>query len=343
MDNSFSMKGDLPATLEDSHALIKELLSVVKTLTEKINELTEKLSLNSTNSSLPPSQDWRSKKKDKRPPSNRSSGGQPGHTGHHRPLLDSSEVDHIVKCILPTHCACGEKLILKEAIQRHQVYELPKIKLDITEYQLEKGYCATCQCHQVAPLPTGITWGITGHHLTTFMLHLVSKYQMPRRALQGFLKEHFNFKLSLGSVFNKQRLLNTLLETPVEALLAEVKTAPNVNADETGHKRDGKKECLWNLASKDTVYLSIEKSRVKKILKALLGDYQGVVTSDRYAAYNLFESSERQLCWAHLKRDFQVRHEVAKQIVSTVYHAVRNLLFRQQFPTWTCDRSNAMV
>jgi hypothetical protein len=39
--------------------------------------------------------------------------------------------------------------------------------------------------------------------------------------------------------------------------------------------------------------------------KALLGEnFWGLVGTDRYAAYNWIDPCRRQLCWAHLKRDF---------------------------------------
>jgi transposase len=38
----------------------------------------------------------------------------------------------------------------------------------------------------------------------------------------------------------------------------------------------------------------------------LLGkDFSGIVGSDRYSAYNSLDPLHRQVCWAHLKRDFQ--------------------------------------
>ena len=51
---------------------------------------------------------------------------------------------------------------------------------------------------QIASLPQGVTWGITGPYLTSFMSHLVAKYKLSRRELQEFLKEHYDFHLSLG-------------------------------------------------------------------------------------------------------------------------------------------------
>jgi hypothetical protein len=42
------------------------------------------------------------------------------------------------------------------------------------------------------------------------------------------------------------------------------------------------------------------------VIKGLLGtDFAGSVTSDRWSAYTWLPLEQRQLCWAHLKRDFQ--------------------------------------
>jgi len=46
-------------------------------------------------------------------------------------------------------------------------------------------------------------------------------------------------------------------------------------------------------------------SRSQAVAQSLLGyDFKGILTSDRYGAYNWLEVASRQVCWAHLKRDF---------------------------------------
>jgi transposase len=304
---------ELPNTLEGCHDLLRQLWRMVievQQLQQRVavleaenKALKEQLNRNSSNTSLPPSRDFK-KPKSKKPPSANPSGGQPGHRGHHRQLLESHEVDAIVHCSLPTHCECGGELTRKEDYQRHQVYELPPIQLQITEYRLEKGRCRACGRRQTAALPEGVTWGMTGPRLTSLMSHLVSRYRLSRRELQLFLKEQFQFTLSLGSVFNKQKIVTTALATPVAGLLTLVQHSAQVHADETGHRRDGKPQWLWGLFSPTVAFFSIQASRGKKVLKSLLPNFQHTLISDRYAAYNVFDSSQRQLCWAHLKRDF---------------------------------------
>jgi transposase len=54
-----------------------------------------------------------------------------------------------------------------------------------------------------------------------------------------------------------------------------------------------------------TVFL-LAATRSGQEARTLLGqDYAGIVGSDRWSGYNWLEVIRRQLCWAHLKRDFQ--------------------------------------
>src|SRR5262249_39737609 len=54
------------------------------------------------------------------------------------------------------------------------------------------------------------------------------------------------------------------------------------------------------------VYFLVQLRRGAEALKTLLGsDVPGIITSGRWSAYHAVPVERRQLCWAHLKRDFQ--------------------------------------
>ena len=314
-------QGKLPETVEECHQVIKDLFYIIEQLQLQINELheenkllKERLNLNSKNSSKPPSSDHK-KSKNKRKSSGKPSGGQPGHPGHYRALLEEKEVDHIVPRDLDDKCAhCGGIILANEDYLRHQVHELPPIKLEVTEYQLAQGQCSCCGRKQTAPLPEGVGWGITGPNLTSFMSMMVTSYQLSRRQLTDFLEQYFNFKISLGTVFNKQKIVNNALAAPVEGVLSELKKS-HCHLDETGHRRDGVKQWLWTVASPEGAYYGIYPSRGKKVVKNLMDDFKQVAITDRYSVYNYFDSSRHQFCWAHLKRDF-VRISERKEVIA---------------------------
>ena len=127
-------EAELPTTVEDCHRLIRELLKIIPELYKRVGTLEqenrvlrERLNSNSSNSSLPPSKDWKKKRAPKKAGSGKSGGGQAGHPGHFRQLLPLSEVSNVVNCPLPVECSCGGEITAKEDYQRHQVYELPEI------------------------------------------------------------------------------------------------------------------------------------------------------------------------------------------------------------------------
>jgi transposase len=315
-----------PTTLEECHALIQELSQLVRHVLERVEELElenkdlrARLNANSNNSSKPPSSDFKKNKKpDNKKSSGKPSGGQPGHKGHTRQLLNESEVDEIVTCENFGGCSsCGEAVKPTGHHVRHQVHELPEIKLNVTEYRVAIGACVWCERKQNAGLPEGISWGITGPRLTSFMSELVAKYQLSRRNLQEFLADHFNFRISLGTVFNKQKLVSQVLEEPVNALLAYIKKSVSANIDETGHRQEAQNHWLWVVASKTAAYFKITKSRGKKVLQELLHDYEQTVISDRHGAYNYFDSN-RQMCWSHLKRDFTRLWQNKDRVISRI-------------------------
>ncbi|WP_320109848.1 IS66 family transposase [Wolbachia endosymbiont (group A) of Icerya purchasi] len=58
--------------------------------------------------------------------------------------------------------------------------------------------------------------------------------------------------------------------------------------------------------------MTLLKLRGKKVLKGLLPEYDGIVVSDRYDAYNYFNRESRQICWAHLARDWECSKKCVK-------------------------------
>jgi len=218
--------------IKQQHGLIEALQTRQHKQSLAIEALRTQVSLNSRNSSKSPSSDSKKSRKQtpRKPGSGKSSGGQAGHAGHHRALLDASAVDTLLFCAIDVPCeSCGGSLQTnRENYLRHQVHELPVIKLHVTEYQLAKGRCGSCGHKQIASLPAGVNGGMTGPKLTSFMAWMVSECHLSRRKLQSWLKQCFHFDVSLGTLFNKQRLVNDALEAPVEALLPIVK-ASNCN------------------------------------------------------------------------------------------------------------------
>ena len=85
-----------------------------------------------------------------------------------------------------------------------------------------------------------------------------------------------------------------------------VHSAKAVNVDETSWREDRKKAWLWTTATRFFTAFTIAPHRSGDVAQALLGsEPERVVGSDRFSAYAWIAARERQICWAHLRRDFQ--------------------------------------
>jgi transposase len=116
----------------------------------------------------------------------------------------------------------------------------------------------------------------------------------------------FGVPLSLGTVANlEQEMSGALAPAQAEAQQA-VQTAAVKHVDETGWKEAGQILWLWAAATTTVACFVIHVSRGVPALLALLGKkIRGIICSDRWSAYQRLGVRGRQICWAHLKRDFQ--------------------------------------
>jgi transposase len=315
------MANDAPQgrTLDEANALLRELWPVVQALRleqerlrARIAALEARLGQNSSNSSRPPSSDPPAAPRPlKRGPSGRKPGRQPGHVAHQRPLVPPERVDHLVT-VWPERCAhCGRALpptpeLVTAAPVRHQVSELPPVRVNVTEYQLQRLCCPACGDETRADLPAGTPAGAFGPRLQAAVAVLVGRYRLSRRAVVGVLADLIGADLALGSVDGLCQQTALALARPMAELGQAVRAAPVANADETSWRQAGKPCWLWVAVTGLATVFAIAKSRGGDVLKDLLGeDFAGIVGSDRWTAYLWLGVLRRQVCWAHLKRDLQ--------------------------------------
>lgn len=295
-------------------ALVESLLEQVDTLAKanealeaEVHRLREQLGQTSRNSSRAPSSDPPGTPPRQRQSSGRQRGGQPGHNGTTRTLLPIEEVDQVIP-VKPEACqACGRRLEGEDpAPRRHQVTEIPPIEPETTEYQLHTLDCPSCGSRTSAELPAGVPSRSFGPRAQAMVSVLSGKYRMSKRNVEELMTDFFGVALALGSVSNLEQATSAALAEPVEEATAYVAEQPVVNMDETGWREANSKAWLWVAVTGWVTVFVIRLSRGGQVVKELLGeDFEGIVGSDRWSAYNWLDVILRQLCWAHLLRDFQ--------------------------------------
>jgi transposase len=291
---------------EPARDLVLRLFDEVADLGERLEKLERRLGQNSVNSSLPPSSDRG--QGPKRPPrrrSERTQGGQPGHEGASRKLIDDPDemVEH-----RPDRCRkCGHELTGQGRVvgrpARHQVIDLPASAIVTTEHQLLKVACPACATHTRAELPAGVEAGAFGPRLRATVVMLAAML-MSRRATALMLADMFGAKLSTGSVEKILKDASKSLAEPWEAIKQAVQAGDVAHADETSWRRAGQRMWLWAALSATAACFVIDQTRARSVARDLLGDFDGILISDRYGVYSMLDPARRQVCLAHLARNF---------------------------------------
>ncbi len=282
------------------------LLERDRKLTRRVEELERRLNQNSNNSSKPPSSDMPGTPRGpKEPASGKKPGGQPGHQANFRAPFPKGRVDEF-KAVVPKKCGhCQSALTGHDSKpDRHQVVELPPIEMGITEYFLHSLKCRRCGRITRAKLPEGVSRRLMGPRLTATVAMLGGCFRLSKREVQALLKALFSLEVSLGAVSGCEKAATTALAPAVGEALGYARAQPSGNMDETGWREKRKLAWLWTLVTPGVTVFQVHASRSRHAMKALLGGFSGVLTSDRFGAYNSFQG-KRQICWAHLQRDFE--------------------------------------
>ena len=304
--------GQLRATLDVALGQLDEARKQIADLQAEIHELRSQLNRNSSNSSSPPSVDPPGAPKPViKAPTGRKPGGQPGHPGHHRHRLPPERVTKIVPYV-PAICTHCQTPLPSEAAPGdpeptwHQVAELPELAADVTEHQGHARTCTCCGHLNRGEIPPEIRAHVIGPRLAAVMSYLSGRHHIGRRGVEEIVETVFEVPTSLGSVSALEAETTAALASPYQEAQAAVREAPVKNTDETSWKEKGEKRWLWSAATATAALFVIHLRRNFAGLQALLGKaITGIVCSDRWSVYNKLPLNLRQICWAHLKRDFQ--------------------------------------
>lgn len=312
--------------------------------------LREQLNKNSENSSKSPSQDspgFESKPKAKK---GKPRGGQVGHICHERLMYEVDESDIIHH--YPEQCRIyGEELSGGDVQppHRHQVVDIPLVSPLVVEHRFHELICAACGRSTRAASQGIISQGGYGSRLSGLVILLIGQAHQSHRQVVVLLSEIFGVVLSTGMVSRLRRRFTESVQPAVLGALEYVRQQTRLGMDETGysqgnsdgHNPQGRKGWLWVMTTRWVTYFKLSLSRSRGEVEGLLGpDYQGIVGSDRCGSYGYLPLSQRQICWAHLKRDMTaiaersgVSREWGEQLLS---------LERDLFELWYDFRSGSI-
>lgn len=217
-------------------------------------------------------------------------------------------VDHTLPHY-PTSCrSCGQDLSGAPTVGepvRHQVAELPPVRAVVTEHQLFAVRCPHCRAPTRAQLPGGVGASHFGPRLSAFAALLVGRFRLSRREVQALLADLLDVPPSLGSVQAQVEETSQALKGAYREVRQAVRQSAVANVDETGWRLRRERRWVWGAVTATATFFRLGRRGSPDARRLLGSRYGGIVGSDRWGAYRQYPPQRRQLCWAHLKRDFQ--------------------------------------
>jgi transposase len=302
---------DLPdldcLSVAEKDQLIRQLSEQVFLLAAKVAELEGRLALNSRNSSKPPSSGGYGKTS--RPPKHdgdagkKKSGGQVGHPGH--TLKKAENPDHIVTCPAPSHCSeCHHPLPEGVVVETRQVFDIPRPRTEVTEYQVIESRCTCGKIHR-GEFPAGVAGPVQpGPHIKAVVVHLTNHHMMPVARTGTLTGELFGLPLSDATVLGIQAEAQAMLAPIVTEIGQALTMAPIAHADETGMRVSGKLFWLHVVATTLLTWMGCHAKRGRQAIDAfgLLTEFVGILVHDGWKTYRDLICTHA-LCNAHHLRE----------------------------------------
>lgn len=205
---------------------------------------------------------------------------------------------------------CRTKLSGGHEKWRHQVLEIPQVKLEVTDHVFVERYCGVCK-RRWTPEPSDVLSGVVvgkksiGIGAMSLICHLKTVCRVPIGQIRKLLDTVCGLKISTGQIAEILHDVAEIGEPIYEGLLREVRGSPVVNADETGWREDGVNGYIWSFSSPVVRYYTYRQSRASLVPKEVLSEeFSGALVADFYGAYNFYDGV-KQRCWVHLGRDLK--------------------------------------
>lgn len=225
----------------------------------------------------------------------------------------SAEPDQTVYHAMEMCPDCQVPISGQSVAYDREVIDIPFSLAIITQHIILKRKCWGCGQVWVPKVDLSdqvIGKSRLGVNLTSLTNFLTEWLRVPIDKVQEYLSVVHGLEVSTGTLVELRHKAAHRGAGTHRSLQQQIRGSPVVNADETGHREDGDNGYTWTFATPEIRYFLYQRKRDKEVVREVLGEeFNGVLCSDFYASYNVYDG-KHQRCWAHLLGDIKTEVKI---------------------------------
>lgn len=289
--------------------LVEGLVDTIKELIDTNQKLNDQISKNSGNSSLPPSSDGLKKKKrtrSLRKKGQKPNGGQKGHEGHRLEPVEKPDHVEVYKVECCENCKASLHDINAVDYNKRQVFDIPPIRIEVTEHQAEIKKCPQCGCTNQAAFPENVTQPTQyGPNIKSHAVYFNTQHHIPFERTADIFEDVFDHRISQGTLNQSINECAGAVQPVNEITKNLLINSDIVGFDESGLKVNGKIKWLHVHSTPTLTYYEVHEKRGADAMNdiGILPNFSGIAVHDHWKPYLTFQTPDHSLCNAHHLRE----------------------------------------
>jgi transposase len=303
-------KPDLIDLVEVLLTRLQQLETLVQEQAATIQALQDQLAKNSRNSGQPPSSDGLKKARTRslRQKTGRKPGGQKGHQG--QTLTMSDDPDHIEHHPLDRcpHCQTDLSNVSPSGYARRQVFDVPPVRIEVTEHQADIKACPQCQETVQAAFPSEVSQPVQyGSRLKAQASYLNTYHFIPHARTSELFGDFYGHTPAPALVQEANQAVETGSGPSLKAIYEQLIQAEVAHFDESGLRVAGQTQWMHVASTEELTYYAVHPKRGQAAMRdiGILPNFSGRAVHDHWPSYQTFDNCDHAYCNAHHLRELQ--------------------------------------